>query len=1023
MAIKTQLRLNQMTASFGVAVGQINDGGFDNANKAALADIPDVDLSGSLSYLASSIRRIHGGASFSNQAEGAFSTNITVAPAAAGASITVGDASANDHKLVFDGNAADYYIGLDDTDDDLKIGGGQTVGSSTNLTINSGDQGIVVGADVLALGALMPEGDTAADDKAAVGYTAVEGIIITGQGSTSDVTIKNDADATVLTIATGTTNVDVVGDLRAANFQPDGDTAASDPAAIGYTAAEGIIITGQGSTNDVTIKNDADVAVVNIPTGGTAVNFVGHVSGSLLKPGSDTSAGLGAALGYTTQEGIIITGQGTTADVTIKNDADGLVMEIPTGTTNAVFHGDLEIGNDLTVEGNDIKMNGGSTIITMAAAKTTFAGNLQLGATGIIQNSAGEDCVTINGDQDVTIGRDLDVTGDLTVTGNDIKGSGGTAVTFSGVNTSLAGDLTVVGNDIKGSANNTQITFAGANGVQMPLDLEVLGDLYVRGTEHIIDVDNLRIKDPVIAFGAGAQTVNHNGGMALISGSTGAGAASLKSDMVFGRVANNTWGAGVMDTQSGSITSLAGMGLADLRVRELQITGSANHIAWDSDWSGMVINASASLLLTSSTGLVAVQDDCVLSFNGATNTMKISANGGADMNINAPGDIRLNPGGGDVIPDANNGASLGNITNQYSDLFLFEGGVINWDNGDITLTQAGNVLTLAGGSLVSNVNVSAKTLTTSAAQNLAILQGAGANVDIGAFDLRASTVTADSLTSGRVPFASTAGLLIDDSDFAFATDTLTVTKLGAYEQAGAVDFSDEAMTNVNIDSGAIDGAIIGAANPEDATVDDLILGANSGVIYLAGDASTEKISCNNGNGVNVMAAGDITLKAGGADIALVQTGDHSFSQFNRAGAGEAYLNFSTNDGSAMTAGSGGFGVRNNAGTMQFKNSGGSWDNFGGSASASKTSSVMSASIGAGTRVFGGAGKFNFSAVVGQEDDMVDVYVNGQMMLSGGTVASITNDYVVDITPHGDAAADLRFNFDLADDDVVTITVR
>jgi len=46
-----------------------------------------------------------------------------------------------------------------------------------------------------------------------------------------------------------------------------GDTAAGDNAAIGYTAAEGLILTGQGSTNDVTIKNDADADVITVPTG------------------------------------------------------------------------------------------------------------------------------------------------------------------------------------------------------------------------------------------------------------------------------------------------------------------------------------------------------------------------------------------------------------------------------------------------------------------------------------------------------------------------------------------------------------------------------------------------------------------------------------------------------------------------------------------------------------------------------------------------------------------------------------
>ena len=118
-------------------------------------------------------------------------------------------------------------------------------------------------------------GDTSAGDAAALGYTSAEGIIVTGQGSTSDVTLKNDADGTVLTIPTGTTNVDVVGDLTAGTLNADGDTAAGDNAAIGYTAAEGLILTGQGSTNDVTIKNDADADVIEIPTGTTNVTIAG----------------------------------------------------------------------------------------------------------------------------------------------------------------------------------------------------------------------------------------------------------------------------------------------------------------------------------------------------------------------------------------------------------------------------------------------------------------------------------------------------------------------------------------------------------------------------------------------------------------------------------------------------------------------------------------------------------------------------------------------------------------------------
>jgi hypothetical protein len=50
-------------------------------------------------------------------------------------------------------------------------------------------------------------------------------------------------------------------------------------------------------------------------------------------------------------------------------------------------------------------------------------------------------------------------------------------------------------------------------------------------------------------------------------------------------------------------------------------------------------------------------------------------------------------------PATSNGLALGASNRQWSDLFLAEGGVINFDNGDVTLTQTGNNLTMAGGSL------------------------------------------------------------------------------------------------------------------------------------------------------------------------------------------------------------------------------------------------------------------------------------------------------------------------------------
>ena len=52
---------------------------------------------------------------------------------------------------------------------------------------------------------------------------------------------------------------------------------------------------------------------------------------------------------------------------------------------------------------------------------------------------------------------------------------------------------------------------------------------------------------------------------------------------------------------------------------------------------------------------------------------------------------------GNIVPITNDGSSLGTETRQFSDLFLGEGGVINFDGGDFTATQTNNLLVLTGG--------------------------------------------------------------------------------------------------------------------------------------------------------------------------------------------------------------------------------------------------------------------------------------------------------------------------------------
>ena len=255
--------------------------------------------------------------------------------------------------------------------------GAVVVDAVSNLALAT----VTASGDVTSAGTVNVTGDTASGDGASMGYTSSEGLILTGQGSTNDVTIKNDADADVITIATGATNVDVVGDLTAATLNADGDTAASDSAAIGYTSAEGIIITGQGSTNDVTIKNDADADVITIATGATNVDVVGDLTASTINADGDTAAADNAAMGYTAAEGLILTGQGSTNDVTIKNDADADVIEIPTGGTDVTIVGKLTAGKILLGNTSTATGQGGSTTLDFSANQNfvlTLTSNITL---------------------------------------------------------------------------------------------------------------------------------------------------------------------------------------------------------------------------------------------------------------------------------------------------------------------------------------------------------------------------------------------------------------------------------------------------------------------------------------------------------------------------------------------------------------------------------------------------------------------------------------------------------------------
>lgn len=281
---------------------------------------------------------------------------------------------------------------------DLDLTGTTTVAALTA-------SGVITGSTVEATG------DTSASDNAALGFTAAEGAILTGQGSTSDVTLKNDADGAALTIPTGTTNVDIVGDVTAATVNADGDTSGGDNAAMGYTAAEGLILTGQGSTNDVTIKNDADGDVIAIPTGGTDVNFHGNVN--ILAEGDlrlqDNSGGQYIALQApaTVASNVTLTFPATDgdADQVLSTNGSGVLDWVTSGGAYNTWL--IKTSGYTALVGDQIIVNSASAVtITLPASasagdtviiKATGGGTVTVGRNSQKINSIADDGTVLSG--------------------------------------------------------------------------------------------------------------------------------------------------------------------------------------------------------------------------------------------------------------------------------------------------------------------------------------------------------------------------------------------------------------------------------------------------------------------------------------------------------------------------------------------------------------------------------------------------------------------------------------------------
>jgi len=241
---------------------------------------------------------------------------------------------------------------------------------------------------------------------------------------------------------------------------------------------------------------------------------------------------------------------------------------------------------------------------------------------------------------------------------------------------------------------------------------------------------------------------------------------------------------------------------------------------------------------------------------GLTMSGKTITADGQDTNI----DVEITPKGtGSLLATRINNTVIGNVTPAAATVTALtatttstlRGAITTGDTAaDTTITQAnsavdsdGRALTITAGSPPSG-----NTADTGAGGNLILAAGAGKGTEDGGSIL--FKVADGAGTSQNLNTPATALTIADDKSFTFG---------------GAINFDSQNMTNVDIDSGTIDGTTIGAATPDtiagtSLTIDSVEIDGK--VITMTGDTNDT-----------------VTMTAAAAGAFTIATTDHGAANY------------------------------------------------------------------------------------------------------------------------------------------------
>ena len=625
--------------------------------------------------------------------------------------------------------------------------------------------GLDDGTDILEIGVGSAHGTTTAMTIDASQQVVVKAT--TAASSTTDGALAVAGGLSVAADAIVGDDVKLLSDSAVLSLGAGSDATLTHDGTTGLViAAEPISI---NSTGDLTLDSTTDIV---IDAAGGNVEF--KDDGTLqLTLDMDTTAGAqilklgvnGDRLAFQQFDGTEVLGIEDDASLKI---AGGLGSGGVTVTAAGALAADGVIKTDDTTEATSTTDGSLQTDGGLSVAKSAVIGDdLDLLSDSAIMNfGAGKD-ITFTHDggtgMDVVAAGAFDISAGAASTWKTTAG----ALTVS-AEADAAASLVITGSGIKidGSAGRG-ITIGDTAGCAVSLgnavsevtvndNLTVTGDLTVNGATVTVDTTNLTVQDPVITLNEGGQASNANQGLLFTSGSSSA----TKPGVAFGRVANDTWGLGTIAVpSSGTMTTVAGMTTSDMALRagKFELDSSSDYIELDTN-----------------------------------------------VKIVAAADIILDPAGNNVLPGGDSADSLGASGTAWAALY-----VDNIDlNGQGSISVGGTGRIDLDGDDDTSIRASADDIITFEA-------GGSDRLHVGAAAIYPETTDEISLGTSSKNFSD---LFLDSGaviNFDGGDVTLTHSA-GALTVGGdgtvGINLANHEMTNVDIDSGAIDGTTVGAAS-------------------------------------------------------------------------------------------------------------------------------------------------------------------------------------------------------------------